>query len=44
MDEIKIFITYKTFEFINPALINQYPIKGKWVFYKKPGINGSVVR
>ena len=44
MDEIETFITHGTFEFIDPALVNQRPIKGKWVFRKKPGVNGSVVK
>ena len=44
MDEVKTLITHRTFEFIEPALINQRPIKGKWVFREKPGVNGSVIK
>ena len=44
MDEVETFIAHGTFEFVEPVLINQCPIEGKWVFREKPGVNGSVVR
>ena len=44
MDEIETLVGHGTFEFVEPALINQRPIEGKWVFREKPGVDGSVVR